>query len=362
MTRSGRRRTRFGSAAGLLILLTTAVACNGASATPAGGGKVVFVAPGGTFGAAINAAFLAPFTKETGIVVEQVNGGDNPIAQTQAQVEAGKVQWDILGCIGSQALAFKELWEPLGDSIKVPSDIVNPGVVSDVYVASDVEVHPLLAYSTTKFKDKAPKNWADFFDTQNFPGPRGLSNLGIDSAWYTPAIALLADGVSADKLFPLDLDRAYAKLDKLKPNVRVFWTTFSQSQDIMRSGEVVMSVMTDGRALQLKYSGAPFDVSFQDGFERNAGRCIVKGSPNKANAIKFLQFMLDHPEQQGVLTSLSYYGPITQRGVEEAKKLGVTQFGSAFASSLIHETQAQYDYVLKNRDMLLNRWNAWVSK
>jgi putative spermidine/putrescine transport system substrate-binding protein len=37
-------------------------------------------------------------------------------------------------------------------------------------------------------------------------------------------IALLADGVAPDKLYPLDLDRAFKKLDTIKKNT-IWWAT-----------------------------------------------------------------------------------------------------------------------------------------
>ena len=35
--------------------------------------------------------------------------------------------------------------------------------------------------------------------------------------------ALVADGVPKDKLYPLDLDRAFKKLDEIKPHIKVWW-------------------------------------------------------------------------------------------------------------------------------------------
>ncbi len=41
-------------------------------------------------------------------------------------------------------------------------------------------------------------------------------------------IALMADGVPPDKLYPIDADRAFKKLDTIKKNT-IFWETNSQS-------------------------------------------------------------------------------------------------------------------------------------
>jgi len=61
--------------------------------------------------------------------------------------------------------------------------------------------------------DKAPKSWAEFWDTLRFPGKRSLDANISDGS--TLEQALLADGVPIDQLFPLDVERALKSLEKL---------------------------------------------------------------------------------------------------------------------------------------------------
>ena len=63
------------------------------------------------------------------------------------------------------------------------------------------------------------------------------------SPWRTrkPPIALLADGVPADKLYPIDMDRAFHKLDEIKPHITVWWTTGAQPAQLLLDKEVVMA-------------------------------------------------------------------------------------------------------------------------
>jgi hypothetical protein len=63
-----------------------------------------------------------------------------------------------------------------------------------------------------------------------------------------------------------------------------------------------------------------------------------------------------------VFTSLTYYGPPTQAGVEAAKKLGIKDFASLHSDELLPDTAESIAYVKDNSDELLNRWNAWVNK
>lgn len=359
-SRKWRRRALFAAVLSL-ALVTAACTSSDDKTTPDEAGTLVFVSPGGSYAAAAFAAYLQPFENETGIQIEQVEGGDDPVAAVRAQVESGNVQWDVAACGPSIVLANPDLWEPIDDSIvKTPPDIVYPGVVGEQYVVNDIEAFPMFAYRTDVFEANPPGSWADFYDTVGFPGPRGVPNVGLDSAWFVPASALLADGVAVDDLLPLDLDRAYQKLDELKPDIRVFWTSFSQSQDIIRSSEVVMNMMTDGRSGTLVAAGEPVGQVLNQAFRTSGSWCVVKGSPNKENGMKFLNYVLSHPDQQAVFTSLTFYGPPTQAGADAAVALGVADFSSLHMDELIPDSPELLEYIGTNSEELLDRWNAWV--
>ena len=62
---------------------------------------------------------------------------------------------------------------------------------------------------------KKPLSWADFWNVKDFPGKRALP----DYASYALPLALLADGVKPENLYPLDVDRAFASLQKIKGSI-----------------------------------------------------------------------------------------------------------------------------------------------
>lgn len=74
---------------------------------------------------------------------------------------------------------------------------------------------------------------------------------------------MLADGVAADKLYPLDVDRALKKLASIRENI-VFWDTGARTQQLIESKEVDMAVMWNGRALAGVKNGAPFAPMWED--------------------------------------------------------------------------------------------------
>ena len=95
-------------------------------------------------------------------------------------------------------------------------------------------------------------------------GP-GLRSPALDLAETDRAytVKLEVPGVAKEDVFPLDVDRAFAKLDELKPNINVWWTTGDQSQQIFRDEEVVMGIMWDGRAHGLRDQGVDVQLSFE---------------------------------------------------------------------------------------------------
>lgn len=88
----------------------------------------------------------------------------------------------------------------------------------------------VLTYDVKTLKGPAPKNWKDFWNVKEFPGKRTLRNYieGMLEA------ALLVDGVSRDKIYPINVDRALAKIKEIKPHT-IFWTTRTESPQLFRN-------------------------------------------------------------------------------------------------------------------------------
>ena len=89
---------------------------------------------------------------------------------------------------------------------------------------------------------KAPQSWQDFWDVANFPGKQALP----DYPTYILPMALLADGVPVAELYPLDLDRAFASLEKIKDQVAVWWQAGARRRSSSRTTRC--STRSRGRA------------------------------------------------------------------------------------------------------------------
>ena len=109
---------------------------------------------------------------------------------------------------------------------------------------------------------KEPKNFTEFFDTKAFPGKRCLP----DFPHYCLPFALQAAGVPIDKLFPLDVDLAFKKLNEIKKDVAVWWKAGAQPPQLMKDNEVQYAICWSGRvvgdpAFGLNFDGGKADLS-----------------------------------------------------------------------------------------------------
>ena len=291
-------------------------------------GKIVYVGIGGPTQEAIRKSLFEPFTKETGIqVVEDTGLGAERV---QAEVQSGHPTVDFL-TIGTGAyltLLSKELLAPIDYKYYDPEDIKSmPENVRLKFAVGSVYNSLGMAFSTAAFPDGKPQpsSWADFWDVKKFPGKRTMPFCGtLEGSWPIAEAALLADGVPADKLYPLDFQRAVKKLKELAPNV-IWWKNTSQPGQYMVSKEAVMDLDSVGRTNKLIEGGAPLRYVWNGAQMFGDKWIVLKGAPNYDNTMKFLAFAA-RPKPQSELAKLIGYAPSNPRAYQfldaaEARKL-----------------------------------------
>jgi putative spermidine/putrescine transport system substrate-binding protein len=279
--------------------------------TNAWSGEVTFVSQGGAYQEAQTKAILDPAAKALGITIKQDSSADAyPVIKTQ--VQAGKVYWDLNDMAAAYCVrGIKEgLFEKLDYSLIPNAKDLDPQFRNDFYTGY-ITYSTVLAYSTERFGSNAPKTWADFWDVKKFPGRRSLRN----NAKPSLEAALLADGVPANKLYPLDVDRAYKKLEQIKPHINVWWTSGGQSTQLLRDGEVDMIGLWNGRAGAAINAGAKAVYHYNQGILEYTCLSVLKGSPNKVNAMKLLNEAIK-AENQARLPLLIDYGPINLKAFD----------------------------------------------
>jgi putative spermidine/putrescine transport system substrate-binding protein len=279
------------------------VLASGASAVQAEG-RITFVSQGGAYQEAQTEAILEPVAKELNITINQDSSPDAwPAIRTQ--VATGKPIWDVVdtpagNCIrgGAQNLIEKLDYSQMPNVASMPDAYKTPYSVAYEFYSS------VLAYNKDKFKGQPPNSWADFWNVKKFPGTRALRNHPLG----TLEAALLADGVPREKLYPLDVDRAFKKLDEIKPHITVWWTSGGQSAQLLHDGEVDMVMAWNGRVSAVMKEGANVGFTYNDGILQSTHLCILKGAPNRDTAIKFVNAAMG-PQVQASLPLKIDYGP-----------------------------------------------------
>jgi putative spermidine/putrescine transport system substrate-binding protein len=246
------------------------------------GTTVTFVSFGGVYQEAQRKGWLEPYSQLTGVTFQEDENSSN--ATIKSQVEGGDVTWDIVDVGNDFGLnAHADLLEPL-DYTLINKDEILDGFAGDYRVA-DITYGVALAYNTDKTAGQVPAGWADFFDTTKIPGKRGLWKYSEGGVFE---FALMADGVAPADLYPLDLDRAIAKLDTIKDDI-VWWTSGAESQDFIGSGEVAMSMIWNGRGWSAKnIDNKPVEIQWNQQILTADYLVIPKGSPNKDVAMEFI--------------------------------------------------------------------------
>ena len=319
---------------------------------------------GGSFGRGLDKAYFEPFTEETGIEIQLVAGGDDPMAALEAQKAAGRIQFDILTYDGAAIARGPDDFEDHG--LVLPDDLLLP--VS--YPEKSVPIWIEAAFTVVCNKalvERCPRSFAEFFDTDAFPGDRSLPNIGTYETLDVLETTLLADGVRREDLYPIDLDRAFAKLEDIKDSVRLFWTSFSGAQDALRSGESTIMLLTDGRAHQLVIDhGMDLSISYVGAQSYSTDWVIPKGTPHVDEARIFMQWVIDNPQTQAVFTSMTFYGPVSMKGVEAAESMGIANHTGLHLEKTrmrtLEEVEKASRWVAENGNTMMDRWNEFVSR
>lgn len=308
---------------------------------------------GGSWTEAEKAAFFDPFTEATGIDVRTV--APVSYAKLRAQVETGVYEWDVTSIRRSNVLRAHNN----GYVEPIPWDIVDRSNIPEDSIYSDTIGYCVLgtnlAYRSDRFPNGGPQSWADFWDVERFPGKRSLYKDPI----RTVAFALKADGVPDDEIYPMDLDRAFAKLDEIKPHIRVWWTQGNQSQQLIRDGEVDMMSMWNARASEVKDQGYPVELVWNGAVISQTQWLVAKGAPNAENAFRFIEFAVQ-PEQQAIFSNRLYYGPTNPAAFDYISDDIATRMPS-YPPNAAQAVEENPDWESANLDEVEERFAQWLA-
>ncbi len=348
---------RFPQALGVATALAILAAAGSASAR-----DLTVVSFGGSLQDAVRKAFITPFAAETKTPVKE-DTYDGSLAKISSQVQAKSVLWDVVD-VESDVLAqgcqegfFEKLdVSKIGDSKDYMKAAVQEPSCGIGYLAGAMT----LAYDSAKLAT-GPVTWADFWDVKKFPGKRAMR---FDPKW-TIELALLADGVATGDVYktleaPGGVDRAFKKLDELKPNI-AWWKLGAESIQLLASGEVSMVAAYNGRVVaanrgegrKFKMAWGAGAIYFLDYF------AIVKDSPNKTEAMSFIKYAMS-PGPQAAFPTFIGYAPTSLKAFET---IGADVKAELPTEQNLKDAVVSNDqFWLDHGDEIKQRFNVWAAR
>lgn len=317
--------------------------------------QLVICSWGGAYQEAQRKSMFEPFEKETGLKIVEASPTD--YGKLKAMVLSGNVEWDLVD-VGDRMVtagAKDGLLEPI-DYQTIDTRDVFPQVVQK-YGLGTIYYSTILAYSTKKYPSgNHPKSWAEFWDVKRFPGPRTVRNNPIDNLEF----ALMADGVPMDKIYPLDVERAFKSMDRIKKQITVWWTTGAQPAQLLADGEVDLATAWNGRIATIIQQGAKAGIEWNQGKLQWDSWVIPKGSRNKDGAMKFIAFATQ-PKIQAAITKYIPYGPVNKKAFEVIDPKAAKDLPT-HPENAKRQVMVDTIYWGENLTALAEKWNAWFIK
>lgn len=308
--RSRSLRSRLARAALLLTLLAL-------SPLPALA-DLTLVSWGGSYTRSQILAFVRPYEELSGkqIEVDEYSGG---LGELRRQVQSLNFKWDVIDLELSDAIRGCEegLLEPIPLEILAPP-VGTPGSASDDFISGSltdcgvgtVVWSTVIAYDRGAFEAAPPGSLVDFFDTERFPGPRGMRRTPRANLEW----ALLADGVSREQVYHVletreGLERALRVLERIKPNL-VWWQVGAEAPRLLETGKVVMTTAYNGRVEDaVNGRGRDFAIIWDRQIWNIDLLGIPRNNPRRAEALDFIRFATA-TEQLAEQARHIPYGPV----------------------------------------------------
>ncbi|MEU6642571.1 extracellular solute-binding protein [Saccharomonospora sp. NPDC046836] len=352
----GRRHVASGSAltalAAVGVLLAGCAGSDNAAADADGGisGTVIWADFGGPTNESRQVAYFDGFLDEHDVEVTSVSIED---AISYPMLEGEPGDYDAFQVSAAEILNYPDGMRELPEGARsdLLPDELRPYLMGGFYLGM------AQGWLTETFTDGGPQNWAAFFDTQKYPGKRAWpgSPPFYDSSFE---IALLADGVAPEDLYPLDLDRAIAKLDTIRDDL-VFYQSYAEVQQLLASGSAAIAVSVTGQFSALRNAGQDVTVQWNQAFTTPQGFVIPPRSSNPDAVLALAEWMND-PENQATFVERTGYGPVNSAVFERLDP----EFAANLANAPEHEGLVipwNEQWRADNKQAMLDAYTKWLA-
>jgi putative spermidine/putrescine transport system substrate-binding protein len=319
--------------------------------------QLIVRTPGGVFDEVKKKTVYDPFREATGI---EIVPAASTAAKLLAMFKAGQIEIDVIDTGDDVLLELEHAGAlepiPYQDFTYTNPDDIDPTVRTKYQVGSFVYAF-VLGFNTTAFAaGKEPKNWAEFWDIKAFPGPRTLADMA--SGAPNLEIALIADGVPMDKVYPIDIERAFKSLSRIKPAVPKFWDTGALSAQMLADKEAALAVIWSTRVQVAADGGASVGSHWNQNQVLAQAYGLTKGTQKAAIGVKFIDYSLS-PDVQARWLAAYKAIPVNQKAypktapqlIDPATKLPWTK-SQGFRNDIAWWSE--------NRTKVSQYWSKWV--
>lgn len=320
--------------------------------------RIVIRDEGGIFSRIYAEVFYKPFTKATDIEIVSVTSPPNPVAQIRTMVETKRYLWDmaVIGQTTILPLTIDNDNNLFLEKHRLEHDPVISSITPQFLSPYGVGINGhamVLAYNANAAKKGQILGWKNFWEIDYFPGRRSLPKFPL----YTIEIALMADGVPLDKVYPCDLHRAFRSLDKIRPYITLWWTTGSQTEQLLKVKEVDFMPAFNVRAQAAIDAGVHIAFSWNQNIYGCNSWTILRGTPNADLCRQFIQFA-SAPKQQALLAPYGI-GPTHPDAFKYIDPKRATSLPT-YPDHLRNGLSGNASYWLKHRDVITERFNDWL--
>ena len=319
------------------------------------GRSLTFAGWGGEYQDAQEEALLTPFTAATGAGM-QIEAAE--LDRLRSQVDEQQVTWDLLAVPADAALRLaREGYLEAIDYAIVEKSAVLPELALQYSVGAAIW-STVIAYSRA---DAAPSGWTAFWNVTPPEEGATVESSQARSLQRSPVgtleFALLADGVPLAELYPIDLERAFASLDRIRGNVLVWYEDSKQPVELLIAEQVSMASAWNVRPWQL-------GVAEKIGVQWNGGMLsadvwvVPRGAPNADVAMDLINFATRSVPAAN-FSRLVPYGPVNPDALTLLRPERVADLPTAPAN-LGRQFVQNWAWWADNVDTVTLRFEDWL--
>lgn len=299
---------------------------------------------------ALTTAFFDAFQSATGAVVRHDPFGRDGTEGLIAQIESGEVLWDVMLVPMNEVLRLSGQ----GHLAAIDYNVVDPTALYDELTLQ----HGVGAqmYSTTMVysvsRDEGPEDWAAFWDLSRFDGTRALRRSPVGTLEF----ALLADGVAMDELYPLDTERAFRSLEKLR-EATLFYEDSKQPVELVRTGQVGLASAWTVRTI-LPEVASLVKPAWNQGMISADAWVTPRGSQNSDVAMSFINFAT-RAVPTANFSRLQPFGPVNKDALDLLRP-DVAQSVPNHPDNFTRQFFENWSYWRDHRESLTTQFEDWL--